>query len=106
MFSPQRKFDDTEPLTDGGFGGSPDGGQPSLKPRTVGTSSAQVEQQTLVNPRHIKLPVEEDRTFASPRPTGEPERASVPSPILAFKKSASSQRAFAESPVPNRTSKE
>src|SRR3954451_22310268 len=55
---------------DTGFGGSPDGGQPTLKHTQDPARDA--EPINLVNPGHNYLPPEEDRTFSSRRRDAAP----------------------------------
>ena len=54
-----------------GFGGTPDGGQPSLRKRQDDVSAG--EPQNLVNPGYNYSPQEEDRTFSSGLPIVAPD---------------------------------
>ncbi|HEY2846292.1 MAG TPA: O-antigen ligase family protein [Pyrinomonadaceae bacterium] len=68
-----RKFHDTEPLEPGGFGGSPDGGQKSLRQGVTEPSPAPAEAQNLVNVTY-RYPEQEDvETFSSRRPAAPQE---------------------------------
>ncbi|HTH52233.1 MAG TPA: O-antigen ligase family protein [Pyrinomonadaceae bacterium] len=73
MGSVQRKFYETERLPSSGFGGSPDGGQPTLKREPNCTPQPAAEPQNLVNFGQKNQVPEEDKTFSS-RPPRAPEK--------------------------------
>lgn len=106
MGSAQRKFYDEEPLTNTGFGGSPDGGQASLKPTNSGTISAPAEPNNLVNSSRASLPTEEDKTFSSSPKRQQSEREPERVPAMEAKLPPAAERTIATDPIPIRKPKE
>src|SRR3954451_18497811 len=67
-----RKFHDIEPLESAGFGGSPDGGQRSLRQAVKEPDPSPPEPQNLANVSHSRQePPVEIKTFSSGRPAAE-----------------------------------
>lgn len=74
MGSALRKFYEDEPPAASGFGGSPDGGQPSLKSDRAASRVTFEEPQNLVNFGHRSDAEPDERTFSS-RPSDAPAEA-------------------------------